>query len=1016
MKNRLPKHTAFLIGFILLFSALFFNGETVRAVDVDQRTGYYYATGTEPAGFEIEAPAGAENPNIDITDAFTLPGRYGISYSSVNPNDSSDSNFAYISEERNNVLILYDGSEQNQKSALWYNQQVNLNYSFEFEAYVYLSNRYPTDNNGIGDGITFVMQHDPNLERAVGGRGGGIGVLPVGVNTVNMIYNAVTIEMDTYYNGAASGNTYDEDLLIDPWNLTSTMAWPHIGMGTTATSGNLWSLATPAAAPAFVQKEFKHHGVTSIGSVAERNSWFNKWVKLNVKWSPDGVDGDFANIETGDLSYTWGPIYDEFGTVQYDYIEQTWDNINLDRTFASETFNDALSWTEENRVVTWGFAGSNYLTGNPFGVMITKLPNEPEITVNRTVKNTSVAGEDYASYTQAAAGDVLEYKVRVANTSDNGTTIPLRNTRIAEDLQGNSWNNQFTYTSSFGDTATTPTPVMETDLFTFTDSNNLFVPGDWFEYTYQVVVGDDTTEFINDVEITSTYSSLANFGETNVTVYPEGLQLSKSVSDNNPRVGDPTKVSLDLTAAKGLGVLETLTDTIPAGFELAPGSTRLTAYSGSTKATELSHEVLADSLWTGTTESGQSLTFTADTDLTDSSLREVYGGAVDNNLLSLSYEIIPTATNKGALNLSLGGASGNLTDKVNNVRGNSDYPVTAAAIALSVKTDLTFNFLDEASQPLAPSLINSIHPGFDGINPVVLYLNTDEAYKYSSTIAEITGHLFTDNNLSLYKVQTNGSDSSLTDISGTASREGTVVDLYYGSKAVLTIEFVDDQGKVLTDHTITAGEGAENTIVTDLYVGSTVDLTSTTFLPVQTKVAEFITAGYASVTPPVNENQIEITGVAQTVQYILVGQFRMMTAPKTIDFGSLTYNAQSQRVDNPQIDDDLVIVDTRSDTKNGWALKVQLISEMHNDQTGSTMLEALRYVKGVDDEEILTTEATIEVYNQSTGGTGIFNVTDTWGDVEGSLGLKLVADPYKTTGSSVGTFTGEIEWILESAP
>lgn len=983
--------------------SLFTGGWVAQAVDVIQGEDSYSATGPEPDGFDAPVPEDAENTSINISDAFTLPGIY-------NAESQYFRNNAYMSQDRSNVLILYDGSAQNQKSSIWYNQQLNLNYPFEFEAYVYLSDVNKLDN-GIGDGITFTLQRDPKLQNAIGGTGGGIGVFPNQRVSLTMIYNALSIELDTFFNDGIPN--YDLELIQEPFNLSRSLAWPHIGMSTTATSGNLGNVSGYKPIE-FVYDHFTHRGLTSVSSATEQQNWFNKWVKLNVKWTPNGTPGDYNNIKTGDLSYTWGPIYDSTATsVQHQYATKTWPDINIDGTFGSE-YSSSTGWTPENRYVTWGFTGSNYYAGNPFGVMITKLPNEPSVTVDRTVRNTSVTSEVASSSTQANPGDVLEYKVRVANTSTDGVTIPLRNTEIVEDLQDNSWNQKFTYTSNLT-SATAPTPEVTGTNFTFTDTKNSIEPGQWFEYTYQVIVGADTTEFINDVEVSSTYSTLDNFGETNVTVYPDGLNLEKTVNDSNPKVGDTVDITLDLTATTGISVLKTITDSIPVGFELVADSTLLTVYEGTDKTQIKGTEQLSADIWSGTSTSGYNFTFNADDDLTDYTLKELLGGQINNNLLELTYKIKPTEAIKGERNLPLGVASTNLTNKFNGQRGTLDYTVTAADLDLTVKTDLTFNFLDENGQPIAANVIESLQPDFSGTNPVVLYFNSDETYNYTTTIAEITANLLADHNLSLFRADVNGVSGSLTDMRGTVLKEGTVVDLYYGSKAVLVIEFVDESGLPLDGHTITVGEAVTNTIQTDLYVGDTVDLTSPMYQLVQDKVADLLKAGYSEVIPPTNEGGVVINSIRETVKYQVNGQLAIMTCPENIDFGNLEYNGYVQRVDAPTISDQLTVVDTRSDRSANWVLKLSLLEQMENKDTGAVLGNALRYVTAPDNEIILDSTET-EIYRNTSGNAGIFNITETWGTTEGSNGLKLVFDPSTTTKSVVGSYSAKILWTLEEAP
>ncbi|MHC5372558.1 L-type lectin family protein [Enterococcus sp. LJL120] len=1028
MKKSIKSWVPFLIAVVIVGLISIANGTTAMAATVvnpSPDNKYYTAYGPEPSRFTAASvPEEAANSRIDITDAFTLPGIY-------NGTNVYTKNNSYISNQRDNVLILYNGMAADQKSALWYNQKLNLNYAFEFEAYVFMGESGQT-TPGVPDGLAFVLQRDPAYELAVGGRGGGLGVYPYAQGDTTMIYNALAVEMDTYLN---TGNNIGTSLGYDNEIVNSlggnALAWPHLAMATTATTGDLWQ-DVPGGQQApinYVVANFKHHGVLTPSSAAEQNAWFNKWVKINISWTPNGKDGDYQNITTGNLSYTWGPILNNIQTELYPtYATQTWSNINIEDTFNSESFpnnNWSTEWTDEKRFVTWGFTGSNHYYGNPYGVMITKLPNEPLIEVDRKVKNTSVANEDYAAYTQSKPGDILEYKVKVENNSVDGTTIPIRNAVITEDLENNTWNNQFTYTSNLT-SYSTPTPTMDGTNFTFTDGTNVIEPGDYFEYTYQVVVGDDTTEFINDVEIQSTYSSTNNFGETNVTVYPDGLNLVKAVSDNNPKVGDTVDVSLDLTAETGISILSRIQDSIPEGFELVPNSTAL-AVTDNTGA-ELGSETLADTLWSGDTTTGYNFSFSADTDLTNLTLIELLGGQADNNTFTLSYQIVVADSRKGQIDVSLGTATSTATNKVNGSRGTVNYTATSADVSVTVKTDITLNFLNDSGQALDATLIESSNASFDGINPVVLDVNTNDPYNYSTIISEISTNLMTSSNLSLYRVSTDGVDGSLSDILGTATEDGLVIDLYYGSRAVLTVEFVDETGAVMPGHTITIGAGSENTIQADIYIGDEINLTDPTYALVQEKVQDLKDAGYESITPPSNETAVDMTGAAVTVQYTVQGQLVISSYPKTIDFRSLTYNGQSQRVEDPDLSEKLTITDTRSGVQNGYVLKATLTAEMENDE-GSVLGEAVRYVKGLSSDpsdEVILNDQAQEVYRAPTSGTGVFALSDTWSTTTQRTGIILVADPANAKLganadpnariSDIGTFTGEITWSIEAIP
>lgn len=227
--------------------------------------------------------------------------------------------------------------------------------------------------------------------------------------------------------------------------------------------------------------------------------------------------------------------------------------------------------------------------------------------------------------------------------------------------------------------------------------------------------------------------------------------------------------------------------------------------------------------------------------------------------------------------------------------------------------------------------------------------------------------------------------------------------------STLTIQFEDEAGTVLDGYTLTAGEATTNSISTPVYVGDTIDLTSATFKKVQDQLTSLQTAGYELVTRPTNETALPITDVTQTVTYTVKGLLFLKSAPSAVDFGSLTYNAKTQRVDNPTTTGDLVITDTRATKTNGWTLYAAVTTEMKNSSTGSIMSDALRYVTTAGNEVTLSS-SNQAVYTNTTGGTT--DITSSWGTTSDTAGLKLVADPNKTTVSSVGTYSGVITWTI----
>ncbi|WP_271491139.1 pectate lyase-like adhesive domain-containing protein, partial [Enterococcus sp. 5H] len=131
----------------------------------------------------------------------------------------------------------------------------------------------------------------------------------------------------------------------------------------------------------------------------------------------------------------------------------------------------------------------------------------------------------------------------------------------------------------------------------------------------------------------------------------------------------------------------------------------------------------------------------------------------------------------------------------------------------------------------------------------------------------------------------------------------TVVD----ADAVLTVEFINELDQVLPGYTL---------ILDGYQVGDEIDLTQNQVVVEQ--IANLENAGYEIVERPANEAAVKLDQTEVTVQYKLQGILSLTSAPSTIDFGSLTYNATTQRIEDPMIDMPLIVTDTRANVESGW--------------------------------------------------------------------------------------------------
>ncbi|MBP1047984.1 hypothetical protein I6N96_16965 [Enterococcus sp. BWM-S5] len=218
------------------------------------------------------------------------------------------------------------------------------------------------------------------------------------------------------------------------------------------------------------------------------------------------------------------------------------------------------------------------------------------------------------------------------------------------------------------------------------------------------------------------------------------------------------------------------------------------------------------------------------------------------------------------------------------------------------------------------------------------------------------------------------------------------------SESTVTVQFVNELDEELHQEIVLTAD-----------IGQSVDLTTTQ--SVLDAIADVEGRSYVITNRPDSEAGIVVSASGTTVTYKFKGVLELTSAPATVDFGSLTYNAKVQRVDNPTTDDDLVVTDTRADTTDGWTLYAELTENMINVSTGSIMNEALWYVDSSGNEIPLTLDyGSQAVYTSSAGGS--FDITSTWGNTSNDPGLKLIADPTKTTVSSVGKYSGVVTWTI----
>lgn len=213
--------------------------------------------------------------------------------------------------------------------------------------------------------------------------------------------------------------------------------------------------------------------------------------------------------------------------------------------------------------------------------------------------------------------------------------------------------------------------------------------------------------------------------------------------------------------------------------------------------------------------------------------------------------------------------------------------------------------------------------------------------------------------------------------------------------AVLIVEFVNEVDQLLPGYTITI----------DGLIGDEIDLTKDE--QVVKQLEDLVNAGYEISERPMNETAVVLNETEVTVRYKLQGVLSLASAPSALDFGSLTYNATTKRVEDPSIDQPLIVTDTRANTEDGWMLTASLSTPMMNGD-GQELINALRYVYN-GHETILDTNAQT-VFLNTEGAAGSLDISNSWGNQTGTDGVKLQIGSADTihTGNYVGVITWKV--------
>ncbi|MEG0256031.1 MucBP domain-containing protein [Vagococcus sp.] len=159
---------------------------------------------------------------------------------------------------------------------------------------------------------------------------------------------------------------------------------------------------------------------------------------------------------------------------------------------------------------------------------------------------------------------------------------------------------------------------------------------------------------------------------------------------------------------------------------------------------------------------------------------------------------------------------------------------------------------------------------------------------------------------------------------------------------------------------------------------------------------------YTDKADDVYESKVSATEFSDT---LISGSVRLVEAPKTINFGELTFTGASQRLDNPIIDGKLAVVDSRKGSKN-WSLQVSVPIPLKD---GNLLLPAkLRYKTDGSDDVLSATAQDIYVNKKQQDRVVI---SDEW--KKGGKGVSLEVDSKDMLKS--GNYSGTIRWSVVEA-
>lgn len=415
--------------------------------------------------------------------------------------------------DKNVVIIAPDA--YNQKGGLWYDYQIDLTKDFEFDGYVF--NGY----QGGADGMTFTFHNDPRGLSALGDFGGGLGAY--GINSPSTsnrpIANALSLEVDLYRNNFDSAIT----------NIPRSSLLPHAALVVPGTNSQM-------------QTTNKH-----MDPVYPRNR-----AEQNRVWSPSTTNA-FWNT----LKIKWNSSTHEF-TWQFALFPEKTRVIDPQTYFKGEK-------------VWWGFTGATGSLKTPIAVAIKKLPQTPDATIGKKVRNVTKKETNFSNKTSADVGNILEYQIEINNLPES--VVPFVKTIVSENITHTS----FVPNSMKINNVAIANPTVDAN-------QNFSVNLDKIDInqkkvlTFQVKVeaADADSKVLNTAKVASTYSEERTTNQTEVLISPN-ISLKKDVDQSDGKVGDELTYTLTLSNAANHGAWQgSLTDVLENKLAVISGSTVLT--------------------------------------------------------------------------------------------------------------------------------------------------------------------------------------------------------------------------------------------------------------------------------------------------------------------------------------------------------------------------------------------------------------------------------------------------------